>query len=219
MDLKVLYDQEVNALNILTDEAEKEDTCIPLRGEGSVVLGVAYGDMCHIVSIEALGASAWLPLGKRDYDAETDTLTIGVASEDEVLVTENEDIVGIGCRMNLTRPNSWTPSASHSATPRSTWGRCKCWGSSARRDAGLSIELQQRPLMRFVSGSAPLSFDGKDHLRAVISGSVHQRGDLVSLHFRRLIRTRTSDSASRSSTSWSNQNDSISRGSITGIRL
>ena len=94
MDLKVLYDREVNALNIITDETEKEETCIPLRDEGSVVLGVAYGDLRHIVSIEALGASAWLPLGKRDYDAETDTLTIGLASGDEVLVTENGDIVG-----------------------------------------------------------------------------------------------------------------------------
>ena len=64
MDLKVTYDQEVNALNILTDELEKEDTCIPLRDEVSVVLGVAYGDMCHIVSIEALGASRLAPLGQ-----------------------------------------------------------------------------------------------------------------------------------------------------------
>ena len=94
MDLKVLYDREVNALNILTDETEKEETCIPLRDEGSVVLGVAYGDMRHIVSIEALGTSAWLPLGKRDYNAETDTLTIGLSSGDEVLVTENGDIAG-----------------------------------------------------------------------------------------------------------------------------
>ena len=94
MDLKVLYDQEVNALNILTDEVEAEDTCIPLRDEGSVVLGVSYGDMRHIVSIEALGASAWLPLGKRDYDAETDTLKIGLCSGEEMLVTENGDIVG-----------------------------------------------------------------------------------------------------------------------------
>ena len=94
MDLKVLYDQGVNALNILTDEVEAEDTCIPLRDEGSVVLGVSYGDMRHIVSIEALGASAWLPLGKRDYDSETDTLTIGLCSGEEVVVTENGDIVG-----------------------------------------------------------------------------------------------------------------------------
>lgn len=94
MDLKVLYDQDVNALNILTNEVEMEDTCIPLRDEGSVVLGVPYGDMCHIVSMEALGASAWLPLGKRDYDAETDTLTIGLSSGNKVLVTENGDIVG-----------------------------------------------------------------------------------------------------------------------------
>ena len=94
MDLKVLYDQEVNALNILTDEVEKEDTCIPLRDEESVVLGVTYGDMRHVVSIEALGASAWLPLGKRDYDAETDTLTIGLSSGEEVMVTKNGDIVG-----------------------------------------------------------------------------------------------------------------------------
>ena len=94
MDLKVLYDQDVNALNILTNEVEMEDTCIPLRDEGSVVLGVPYGDMCHIVSMEALGASAWLPLGKRDYDAETNTLTIGLSSGNKVLVTENGDIVG-----------------------------------------------------------------------------------------------------------------------------
>ena len=94
MDLKVTFDQDVNALNILTDETEKEDTCIPLRDEGSVVLGVVHGAMRHIVSIEALDASAWLPLGKRDYDAENDTLTICLSSGDEVLVTENGDIVG-----------------------------------------------------------------------------------------------------------------------------
>ncbi len=106
MDLKVLYDQDVNALNILTNEVEMEDTCIPLRDEGSVVLGVPYGDMCHIVSIEALGASAWLPLGKQDYDAETDTLTIGLSSGNKVLVTENGDIVGYWVPDELEPSNS-----------------------------------------------------------------------------------------------------------------
>ena len=100
MDLKVTYDQEVNALNILTDELEKEDTCIPLRDEGSVVLSVAYGDMRHIVSIEALGASAWLPLGKRDYDAETDTLAIGLSSGNGVLVVNNQELQAREARNN-----------------------------------------------------------------------------------------------------------------------
>ena len=40
------------------------------------------------------GTFAWLPLSKRDYDAETDTLTIGLSSVEEALVTENANIVG-----------------------------------------------------------------------------------------------------------------------------
>ena len=61
-----------------------------------MVMCVPHWDMRHIVSIEAWGASAWLPLGKRDYDPETDTLNIGVAGRDDVEVTENGDASG-GC--------------------------------------------------------------------------------------------------------------------------
>ena len=48
--------------------------------------------------------------------------------------------------------------------------------------------LQQRRLALFVCGGTTLSFDRQRYLRPVISRSVHQRGDLVGLHFRRLIR-------------------------------
>ena len=49
---------------------------------------------CAFSGIEVSGASAFLPLGKKGYDAATDTLTFGESTDVSKLITENGDFVG-----------------------------------------------------------------------------------------------------------------------------
>ena len=91
MDLQLLYDQEVDALRLLT--GEKGATSASLLDLPEVVLDLATEEGHHVVGIEVLGASAYLPLGKHGYDAQTNTLTLGIAVCDPDRITENGDIV------------------------------------------------------------------------------------------------------------------------------
>ena len=62
-------------------------------GREEVVIDLADDDGRHIVGLMVMGASSYLPLGKRGYDADADTLTLGVATADPANVTENDDVV------------------------------------------------------------------------------------------------------------------------------
>ena len=57
---------------------------------------VFYGtpDGYDIVTLEVLGGSAVLPLGKIAYDSEADTLTLGETTDDPGRIFENADFVG-----------------------------------------------------------------------------------------------------------------------------
>ena len=92
MNLKVVFDREVDVLRLVT--GEDGETSASLAGLEDVVVDLATADGHHIIGVEVMGGSAYLPLGKRGYDPETDTLTLGTAVSDPALITENGDIVG-----------------------------------------------------------------------------------------------------------------------------
>ena len=50
-------------------------------------------DVCPITGLEVMGASAYLPLGKRGYDGNADTLTFGDTVDQPGRVVENGDLV------------------------------------------------------------------------------------------------------------------------------
>ena len=62
-----------------------------------VVVFVGTEDGHDVVGIEIIGGSAYLPLGlplgKRGYDAKTDTLMLGEKCEKSDLITKNDDFV------------------------------------------------------------------------------------------------------------------------------
>ena len=58
-----------------------------------VVVFVGTEDGHDVVGIEIIGGSAYLPLGKKGYDAKTDTLTLGEKGAKPDLITKNDDFV------------------------------------------------------------------------------------------------------------------------------
>ena len=63
-----------------------------LYDDGHTVIGSAPEGGHEIAYVTIIGASAFLPLGKRGYDAETDTLQLGNAMNEHDKGTENGDI-------------------------------------------------------------------------------------------------------------------------------
>ena len=58
-----------------------------------VVVFVGTEDGHDVVGIEIIGGSAYLPLGKKGYDARTDTLMLGEKCAKPDLITKNDDFV------------------------------------------------------------------------------------------------------------------------------
>ena len=59
-----------------------------------IVVDLATEDSCDIVGLDVMWASAYLPLGKKGYDPESDTLLMGRATSESELITKNGDIIG-----------------------------------------------------------------------------------------------------------------------------
>ena len=91
MNLQSQYDEGVDALRLYTGEARA--TSASLVEVVDVVLDLAEDEGRHVVGIEVIGASTYLPLGKYGYDPECDTLTLGGVSSDPTCITVNGDIV------------------------------------------------------------------------------------------------------------------------------
>ena len=70
---------------------------------GMVMIDVPDEDSYEAVGLEVFAISAWLPLGKRGYCAETDTLTFGHGTETATVVAENGDLVA------YWRPDQYDP--------------------------------------------------------------------------------------------------------------
>ena len=89
--MRVRYDREVDILSVVTDTPEA--ICASLLDGPDIAVSLATEDGHDIVGLEVLGASAFIPLGKLGYDADTDVLTMGRTSQDPELITENGDLV------------------------------------------------------------------------------------------------------------------------------
>ena len=93
MTLKIVYDREVDILRLLTEESEREVTCVHLEDDYGVLVGLDSDEGTHVVGLEVMGASAYLPLGQQGYDASADTLTLGDVPNAPAKTTENADII------------------------------------------------------------------------------------------------------------------------------
>ena len=91
MSLEILYDTDVDALRLYT--GEERTTSSSLVGLEEVILDLGDEDTRHVVGLEVLGASAYLPLGKRGYDPNSDTLTLGAVVGDPAGIMESGDLV------------------------------------------------------------------------------------------------------------------------------
>ncbi len=90
--MRIVYDDEVDVLRIITETPSV--TCAPLLDAPDIVAELATEEGYDIVGVTVIWATVYLPLGKRGYDAVTDTLLMGRTPNDPDLVTENGDIVG-----------------------------------------------------------------------------------------------------------------------------
>ena len=91
MNLIAHYDPEIDAISLHYGQ--------PTRGgyevaeNWSIILHVLEDKSRGAAELEVIGVSAWLPLGKRSYCRETDTLTFGGNVEAATVIAENGDLV------------------------------------------------------------------------------------------------------------------------------
>ncbi len=93
MGLTIVYDQDADVLRVMTHEADREVTCAHLEDDLGVLVGLDDDAGTHVVSVDVMGASAYLPLGTLGYDSASDTLTLGAGVSDATIVTDTGDIV------------------------------------------------------------------------------------------------------------------------------
>ena len=92
--MRVRYDPEVDALRVTTETPEAVCESLWDPEHHDVVVDLAAEDGLDIVGLDVMWASIYLPLGKRGYDAKTDTLLMGRATTEPELISENGDIIG-----------------------------------------------------------------------------------------------------------------------------
>lgn len=91
MNLRVHYDPECDAIGL--DCGQPSGGTYELATVGMVMIDVPDEDSYEAIGLEVFAISAWLPLGKRGYCEETDTLTIGRGAETATIIAENGDLV------------------------------------------------------------------------------------------------------------------------------
>ena len=89
--MRIIYDREVNVLRVITETPDAVSAS--LLYDPGIAIDLATEEGHEIVGITVMGASAFIPLGNRRYDADTDTLTMGRTTGDPDLITENGDLV------------------------------------------------------------------------------------------------------------------------------
>ena len=90
--MRVKYDQEADVIYITTETSAA--TAASLLDDPNIAVELATSDGHDIVGLIIMWASSYLPLGKRGYDPESDTLLIGKQTIDPKLITESGDIIG-----------------------------------------------------------------------------------------------------------------------------
>lgn len=91
MKLKVHYDPECDAIG--ADYKQPHDGACAVEGLGWVIIDLLDRESHVPVGLEVIGISAWLPLGKRGYSKDTDTITFGGDAETATVIAENGDLI------------------------------------------------------------------------------------------------------------------------------
>ena len=101
MNLIAHYDPEIDAVSLHYGQP----TCggYEVTENWSIILHVPEDESRCAAELEVIAISAWLPLGKRGYCAETDTLTFGRGAETATIVAENGDLIA------YWRPDEYDP--------------------------------------------------------------------------------------------------------------
>lgn len=91
MNLIAHYDPEIDAISLHYGQS----TCggYEVAENWSIILHVPEDESRGAAELEVIGVSAWLPLGKRGYCEETDTLTFGGNVETATVIAENGDLI------------------------------------------------------------------------------------------------------------------------------
>ena len=93
--MKVRYDHESDALSISMGKSSVISEALWDPEYQGIVVDFAKEGSYDFVGIEVLGLSGYLPLGKRGYDSESDTLLMGrtlAPGVEPELIIENGDI-------------------------------------------------------------------------------------------------------------------------------
>ena len=91
MKLKVHYDPDCDAIG--ANYGQPSGATHEVEGLGWVMIDLPDEKSREPISLEVIGISAWLPLGKRGYRDETDTLTFGNGVETADLIRRNGDLI------------------------------------------------------------------------------------------------------------------------------
>ena len=91
MNLIAHYDPEIDAVSLHYGQP----TCggYEVAENWSIILHVPEDESRCAAELEVIGISAWLPLGKRGYSEDTDTLIFGNSVVTATIVAENGDLV------------------------------------------------------------------------------------------------------------------------------
>ena len=102
MNLIAHYDPEIDAIGLHFNQP----TCggFEVADNWSIILHVPEDESRCAAALEVIGISSWLPLGKRAYSKETDTLTFGNGTETATVIAENGDLIA------YWRPDNYDPS-------------------------------------------------------------------------------------------------------------
>lgn len=91
MNLKVHYDPECDAIGLHCNQPS--GATYELEKVGMVMIDLPDEKSYVAIALEVIGISAWLPLGKRGYCEETDTLTFGDGVAKATIIAENGDMI------------------------------------------------------------------------------------------------------------------------------
>ena len=90
--MRTIYSPEDDHLRLVTQIPSTVSAS--LLGDPGIALDLSTEDGHELVGVEILGISAYVPLGKNGYDADTDTLTMGKTTTDPELIAQNGDLIG-----------------------------------------------------------------------------------------------------------------------------
>lgn len=108
MNLITHYDPEIDAVSLHYDQPTYGG--YEVAENWSIILHVPEDESHRAAELEVIGIRAWLPLGKRGYCKDTDTLTFGYGSENATVIAENGDLIAYW-RPDEYDPNDLTPIA------------------------------------------------------------------------------------------------------------